>query len=340
MAMRTETTNPDELPIPMIGPVMYCLAPEKRPNTKARFTGELRRMFESEQKFLEGDFSGVAAYYRAVNKSGRFFLSAGSLAMIGAVGSGNEQLFDTILNDIATFPERYPSPLSRTATDITMVWVRQFLRAPFENPQWIRAPRLSEMPVEWRHRACFVAVKYLQRLGERRSALLLGEAVLNLDPNAVPKDSSVAIHLKMTLANLYRDEAMSDEARRMYREAVISAATRGAVLPFLGIALGPKSALEITLQEYAPELLKRVRRQTNEYFRNLVHFHNRFTGENVVETLSPREFYVATSLLHGSRYKQIAERMGISLNRLHDMVKDLHAKLGIRKASDLNGKVW
>lgn len=338
--MRIETSEQRNLPIPSIGPVIYCLPPEKRQNAKAKLTGDLRRMVECEQKILEGDFSRTASYYKSLNHSGQHFLAAASLALIGAVGGGDEVLFDTILEDVGTYPTRYPSPLSKMATNMTMAWIRQFLRAKFEVPQWIKSPDLSEIPVEWRHRACFVAVKYLQRLGERRSALLLGEAILNLDPVAVPRDSSVAIHLKMTLAHLYRDEAQLNEARRMYREAVVSSATRGAIFPFLGIALGPKSTIERTLQELAPELLKRVRRQTNDYFRNLVHFHNRFTGENVVETLSPREFYVATSLLHGFKYKQIAERMGVSQNRLHDMVKELHAKLGIRKVSELKGKVW
>ena len=92
----------------------------------------------------------------------------------------------------------------------------------------------------------------------------------------------------------------------------------GSSCRYLGVALGPKSALEMSLAAGVPKLLAKVRKLTNGYFGNLVRFHNRYTGERVCEVLTPREFYLAQSLKRGLRYKEIAERMGIAQGRVRD----------------------
>ena len=126
----------------------------------------------------------------------------------------------------------------------------------------------------------------------------------------------------------------------MSNEESLAAKPLGIILPFLGMMLGPKSALERALAADAPELLMKVRKLTNGYFRNLVKYHNRYTGETVTEDLTPREFFLAQSLKQGLRYKEIAERMGISLNRVHAMAKDVYATLGVRGASAIGDRVW
>ena len=55
----------------------------------------------------------------------------------------------------------------------------------------------------------------------------------------------------------------------MSNEESLAAKPLGIILPFLGMMLGPKSALERALAADAPELLMKVRKLTNGYFRNL-----------------------------------------------------------------------
>ena len=119
-----------------------------------------------------------------------------------------------------------------------------------------------------------------------------------------------------------------------------SAKPLGIVLPFLGVMLGPKSVLERALAEDAPELLKKVKKLTNGYFRNLVKYHNRYTGDSVSEELRPREFFLALSLKRGLRYKEIAERMGIAQGRVHNMAVEIYEILGIRRGAKIGNQVW
>lgn len=327
-------------PLPFVGPITYYL-PIKggRPCTDG-VTGELRRIVQAEISVVRGEFAGMDRFYAQIDKGGRNFLTAAGVALFGAVGTDNPQLFDEVLKDIAAFPSRYGTPEAELAVEIVMVWVRNFLMAPMRCPVWLFHLDLSSIPGEWRRQVAYLAVVCLARRGEYKASAVLADVLLNLDPNCVVESSSADIYLKMARATICRDEGRMDEAERWCRAVVKSAKPLGIVLPFLGLALGPKSVLERALSEGAPELLAKVRKLTNGYFRNLVKYHNRYTGDKVTEDLTPREFFLAQSLKQGLRYKEIAERMGISLNRVHAMAKEIYATLGISRASSIGNSVW
>ena len=291
-------------------------------------------------RVVRGEFEGTDRFYAQVDRSGKNFLTAASVALFGAVGTDNAQLFDAVLSDMAAFPSRYGSSEAKLAVEIAMVWVRNLLRAPMKCPEWLRHLDLSSIPGEWRRQVAYLAVGCLQRRNEYKAAEVLADALLNLDPDNVVESSSADIYLKMAKATICRDEGRMDEAVRWCRAVVDSAKPRGIVLPFLGMVLGPKSALERALLAGAPELLTRVKKLTNGYFRNLVKYHNRYTGECVTEDLTPREFFLAQSLKNGMRYKEVAERLGVSLNRVHAMAKSIYATLGVRGASSIGDLVW
>ena len=131
-----------------------------------------------------------------------------------------------------------------------------------------------------------------------------------------------------------------DEAARWCRAVVESAKPLGIILPFLGMVMGPKSAPERALSEGAPELLAKVKKLTNGYFRNLVKYHNRYTGDSVSEELRPREFFLAQSLKRGLRYKEIAERTGMSEGRVRNMISEIYDILHIGSAAEIGDLVW
>ena len=327
-------------PLPLVGPITYYL-PVKggRPCTDG-VTGELRQIVQAEISVVCGEFAGMDRFYATIDKSGRNFLTAAGVVLFGAVGTDNPQLFDEVMADIAAFPKRYGAAEAELAVDIVMVWVRNFLHAPLKCPEWLFHLDLSSIPCEWRRQVAYLAVACLERRGEYRAAAVLADALLNLDPNSVVESSAADIYLKMAKATICRGEGRMDESERWCRAVVKSAKPFGIILPFLGMMLGPKSVLERALAADAPELLTKIRKLTNGYFRNLVKYHNRFTGESVTEDLTSREFFLAQSLKNGLRYKEIAERMGISLNRVHAMTKNVYATLGIRRASQIGDRVW
>ena len=63
-------------------------------------------------------------------------------------------------------------------------------------------------------------------------------------------------------------------------------------------------------------------------------------GRGESEELTPREFYLAQCLKGGLRYKEIAERLGVSVANVHNMVVVVYEKLHIRSNRSIGGKVW
>lgn len=327
-------------PLPLVGPITYYLPIKDGQPCTDSLTGELRRIAQAEISVVRGEFAGMDRFYATVDKSGRNFLTAAGIALFGAIGTDNPQLFDAVMKDIAIFPSRYGTPETKLAVEIVMVWVRNFLRVPMACPPWLAHLDLSVIPGEWRRQVAYLSVSCLARKGEYMAAGVLADALLNLESEKTTKGSAADIYLKMAKATICRDEGRMDAADRWCCAVVESAKPLGIVLPFLGVVLGPKSALERALVAEAPELLAKVKKLTKGFFRNLVKYHNRYTGETVTEDLTPREFFLAQSLKNGMRYKEVAERLGVSLNRVHAMAKSVYATLGIRGASAIGDRVW
>ena len=327
-------------PLPLVGPVTYYLPVRNgRPCTDA-LDGELRLIVQAELRAVRGEFAGMDRFYAAIRKNGRNFLTAAGVALIGAVGADDPRLFDEVLADIAAFPSRYGTPEAELAVEIVMTWLNGFLRAGVKRPPWLDRIDLMSVPGEWRRQVGYLFVCRLMRQGENRAAEVLADALLGLDPARECKASAADIHLKLMRADICREEARMDESARWYGAVVESAKMRGIVLPFLGTAMGPKSTLERVLGEGAPELLAKVKKLSNGYFRNLVKYHNRYTGDSVTGGLTPREFYIACHLKRGFRYKEIAERLEVSQNRLHAMVKTVYATLNIGSSEEIGNLVW
>ena len=58
------------------------------------------------------------------------------------------------------------------------------------------------------------------------------------------------------------------------------------------------------------------------------------------EELRPREFYVAGLIKRGVRYKEIAERTGMSEGRVRNMISEIYDILHIGSAAEIGGLVW
>lgn len=326
--------------LPLVGPITYYLPIRNgRPCTDG-LAGELRLIAQAEIRVVRGEFAGMDRFYEKIRKDGPNFLTAAGVAIFGAVGLDDPQLFGMVLKDIAAYPSRYGTPEAKLAVEIVMVWLRDFLRAPMECPEWLVNLDLASIPGEWRRQVAYLGVTCLMRRGEYKAAAVLAESLLNLDTEWVVKSSAADIYLKMARAKLCREEGQMDEAARWCRAVVESAKPLGIVLPFLGVVMGPKSAMERALASEAPELLAKVKKLTNGYFRNLVKYHNRYTGEKVCEDLTPREFYLAQCLKGGLRYKEVAARLGVSVANVHNLIVVVYEKLHIRSNRSIGGKVW
>lgn len=303
----------------------------------SRLTQELLRC---ERAVARGEFAAMGCFYDSIPKDSPYFVWAAGVALIGAVGTGDGMLFDFVLGDVRAYPQRVVTEEAALAAELWGVWMRHVLRIEGNGPKWLDECDLHGIPSVWRPWALMFSSAHLAARGELVAARALASVLLSHGHGTVPFGSLMDIRLKLILADAYRDEGMMEKSAKWCREAVLSAKVHGYVLPFLTQPLGPKSALGLAIQELAPEFQPTIRRHASSYFRNVVRFHNRVTGDAVTELLAPREFYVAESLVRGLRYKEIAERLGIAYCRVNELVTCVHDKLHIHGSSELKPFVW
>ena len=286
-----------------------------------------------------GEFGSAVSFHRSFPKDSPLFLAAAGVTLIDAIGQGNVQLFDQVLDEVKTYPRRVPTETARLATELFDVWLKQLLMVREECPQWLNECDLREIPSTWHSWALSLATVRLVERGEFIAARTLSSLLLSHVASAIAFGSAMDVNLKLILADTYRDEGKTTVAANWYRKAVLSARVHGYVLPFLTQPMGPKSALGLAIQELAPEFLPVIRQRAPDFFRNLIRFHNRLTGGSMTDLLTPREFYVATALTKGFKYKEIAERLGIAYCRVNDLITTIHDKLNIHGSSELKSFV-
>ena len=333
-------SNEGDCSLPLIGSIAYYLPLKDRRPCADGLSDEMQRLAQAEMMVLRGECRGIARFYDSIGKDGRSFPLASQLAMIGAIIGDDAGLFDAVIKDIAAYPSRSGVPGAKRAVEFEMTWLRRFLHAQIGNRSQFIDFDFSSLPGAWRRPFGYLAVGGLRDCGELRAAAVLSDALLSLDAERVMTCSSVDIGLKMEKAAICLDEGHADEAARWCRAAASSAKSINAVLPFVGELLGPKSMTERAIAAEAPELLRRIKKMESEYFRNLVKYHNRLTGESVTDELTLREFFLAKSLKRGLRYKEIAGLLGVSEGRVHNMVVSTYEALGVKCAAQIGGLVW
>lgn len=292
-----------------------------------------------EKRLLQGDFSGLAAFYATVSHDSPCFLLAARLVLLGTVGSGDTALFARVMEDVRTFPACCDVPLAQLGAELTEIWIRQFLNVTEGYPAWLVDGSLSHIPPEWRFLAAFLTARGFVLRREYVKAYAAAQMLLYLVPEMSSSPAGSA-YLKFMLATSMQKEGRIEACEPLFREAVREAAEHGFLLMFLGMPLGFKSPLYKALKEVSPGLLRQVRRLSADFFRNKVRLHNFLTGEKLADCLSPREFEVASSLRHGLRYKEIADQLCVESVSINSITKSIYAKLGIHGLSELADKVW
>ena len=328
-----------QMRLPMVGPITYYLPSKDGIVLTSGLADDLKPILEAELRVMRGDFSKVIEFYDSVDPGGYSFLTVASMSVFGAIGLGDARFFDRIMADVAAFSARNSSPFANLGAEIVMTSVFLHLRVRRNCPQWMKDLDLEFVPKPWRRQICYLLVKMYQMQGHALTAEAMSGVLLNLCEDE-SRQSAGDIYLKLVRAVICRDEGHVEAAEKWFRQVVISARANGIILPFLGMAMGPTTPVECALRDLAPGLLPNIKAKTKPYFRNLVRLHNHYTGEQITDLLSPREFYMAQLLKKGRSYKDLAACMNLARGRVNVIVTDIYEKLGVHNRGELAGLIW
>ena len=325
-----------EIKLPLVGlGTCYRAFLKDDPDAGIRkYRGSLRRLFEHELAMARCEFDALKGYYATLDMESPFYLVGVTICVVGALGRGDIQLFDRILKDLRRYPEVNRHPQARLGREITEAWIRQFLRVKKGHPEWMICGNLISIPDEWKRQCAYLSVKGLYLRQDYASAYMAASLLVNFD---VWKDalSAFPTYERLVCGLASHELGRKEEAFYWFRQTAERMCPHGIILPFILLSawLGP--VMDDVIREVSPRALEEVRRLAPEFFKNLIRFHNHFTGENLTIDLTPREYYLARQLSGGYSYKEIAKKMGISNGRMNNLVCDIYTKLGIHGKSDL-----
>lgn len=327
--------------LPLVGlPTCYYDFPKDDASKVVRgHHGKLRHLLEMELASARGEFDRLKGLYDELDMTDDLYLAGVTICVVGALGRGDTRLFERILKDLETYPKRNGHPQAKLAQEITLSWIRQFVRVGTGQPEWLIRMDLTRIPDEWKRQCAYLGVKCLLMRKDYAAAYRAASLLLNFDAR---RDVLAAFpaYERLVCAWTCHELGRKDEARLWFRQTLEMTCKQGIILPYLLLAARVGPAMEDEIRKVSPTAAAKVRKMAPGFFRNLIRFHNLFTGEKATTELTPREFYIAQQLCDGFAYKEIAAKLGVSAGRVNNVVMGIYEKLHIHGKRQLLEHVW
>ena len=191
---------------------------------------------------------------------------------------------------------------------------------------------LPLLPPGLRLFSCYVGAHQLYLEGERAQSLGVARGALAMG-DAIHPIPAIYLHLVavMDLMSLRR----VDEARAHLLEAWELARPDNLIEPFgehHGLLGG---MLEAAIKPEWPEDFKRMIAITYRFSAGWRRVHNPSTGDDVADNLSTTEFAVCMLAARGWSNQEIAEHVGVSVNRVKECLSNSFRKLGVTSRKEL-----
>ena len=328
-----------KLPLVGLATCYYEFSREDPDAGVRKFRGGLRRLLETELKMARCDFDALKGYYDELDMEGPLYLVGVTNCVVGALGRGDLRLFNRILRDLERYPQVNSHPQARFGRDITLAWIRQFIKVGRGYPEWMERVNLTQIPEEWKRQCAFLGVRRMMLRKEYAAAYAATTMLLNFDSQ---RDimSALPVYERLACASACYELGHKEEAFDWLRQTAEMTCRHGILLPYLLLVARFGPVMEAVIREVAPGSVDRVRRLAVQFFRNLVRFHNSFSGESATTELTPQEFYIAQQLTDGSSYKEIAAKLDVSDGRVNKVVRSIYSKLGVNGKNKLGHFVW
>ena len=197
---------------------------------------------------------------------------------------------------------------------------------------------LSAIPAKVIPDAIYRRAKYFQCVGKFEIMLATAQTGLAFcrGQQAI---SFAGIYLILSCAVACRSLGNMREAENYLTEALHICIPHGFVTPFAESAASLGELLEKCLARDFPEYRDVIAGQWQSSFANWMSFHNHFTQDNITAILSLRNYEIAQLASYGVPYAEIAERFGITVGRLKNILGGIYEELLISGRGELSALI-
>ena len=300
---------------------------------------EEERLFALSLLYYRGDWQGAANAARAmlqtsVSFEARIFIS--HMLSLEALYMGDDQkwlLSRQLLAQTQTTTERQRAQVEfYVAAMDSGIYVRSGF------PSWFLEGRFDLLPVADYPFARYMYAKllYIETAYDKLAAVV-GTLI-----SQSKAEHALLSELYLHIVAAMGFHSLGDEGRveTHIREALALALPDKLYAPLAENRRNLGTGLERQLKDADPEGLKTVLSLTDVILDGWTKLYNRLYGKKISNEMTPREYDVARLVFQGLTNKEIADRLGISVNTVKLYLRVIFEKLGISRRDDLTPFIW
>ena len=294
----------------------------------------LRLQYEGELAYLRGDFERTKSCFRKTEGDGASRLRACSVAIAAAISMGDYPFYLEIESHLHGVISKSNDKSVIAFAELCLANAYLSAAAPQMAPGWLKNGDFTNLHSKAKPDAIYKRVKYFQFTGKPESMLAIAETALSIFE--LSRGISFSdIYLRVTCATACCFLGQIDEAMRWLLEAMRIALPHGFITPFAESASVFGGLLEKLLEQEYPAYYDVTINQWKRTFVNWSSFHNFFTKDNIISTLSLRDYEIALMAANRVPNKKIAEHFHMSEGRLRNKISEIYKELLVNNRKEL-----
>ena len=295
----------------------------------------LRLQYEAEIAYLRGDFEKTLRCYAKTEGDDAGRLRVCPVAVPAAISAGDYRAYSEMDAYLKQCAAAHAGGGAATLAELARATAAVSAIAPLLVPEWLAEGDLTALAPQARPNALYLRAKYFQCLGKHDAMLATAQAALALCAQE-GTITTTDIYLRVTCAVACHELGQQEKSRRWLFDAMASALPNGFITPFAEVVTALGGLAEQCLKQAYPARYDAVLNQWKRTWRNWITFHNRFTRDNITLILTLREYHIALLAARRVPYSVIAQKQGVSVGRLKNIMQEIYGKLCISGRSELS----
>ncbi len=291
--------------------------------------------FLSEVSFYRGRFAEATRLCKGVETDSTFSLS--NLFLTALINASQQADLTSGIDAVDEFAQTHFDNASvQQLADIakTVLHASAYL---FDScPDWFKRGDFSTIPTPLKKMVLLAYLRYLQQQSKFDRMMGICQAACDFSP-----ESFTIIDLQLEVMYAVAATATGEQDHAMWimtrvMEPIVSYGFEGIVAEHLALLHKEVSGM---IGERYPAAYKKIRREWKRRQTIMTTTHNDFTGKNLCPDLSLEEVRVANLFNYGYAYKEIAEKLSVSVATVNNTLQHIRNKTGhdsVKEALEAN----
>lgn len=295
---------------------------------------EYRREFFMELEMLQGRTESALKRIAQMPQWSPFRLTSLHCRNIVAIRQGDYGVLCRGMEELdALRTECGHCPDVLSGIDLAEATVYASIYAAGHCPLWLQKGDMKRFPLDDRPYACYLYSLYLNSTSQPRRMLGVAETALSFASG--PGFTVTEIYLLIMWANACVEIDRREQAKEIIGRALEYAVPYGILSPFSEQLTTLRGVVESVARERFPGVLRQITKGWKDVFGGWTEIRNSIVRSSATKLLTAKEYEIALCLIDGLSYKEIADRMGMTVAATNYALQIIREKLSVKKSRDV-----